>query len=295
MPYCPFQVRGYASSTNNSPPIWLECAMKSWRRRKKVHPGRFGGFAAVPLEYSQASLREIRYALDDLQLDGVGLLTQYNGKYLGDEMFDPVMDELNKRKAVVYVHPSEPGSANDPKLGVPNALIEAPFETTRAVANMLYNGTLDKYPDITFVLAHGGGAVPFLSWRMSLIQYAQKNKRTPVVRALYDFLIKGAPQSGLNNIRKMYVDTALVSGSAALSALKEFPGPDRIVFGSDFPFAKVAPIVADNLAKDGDFTDKELERIHYGNCHELFPQFSKSNEPKVKDSWFGGKLYSFWS
>ena len=99
----------------------------------------------------------------------IGVFAQYNGKYLGDEAFDPVMEELNGRKAVVYVHPSEPGPANDPKLGISSALIEAPFETTRAVTNMLYNGTLDKYPDIRFILAHGGGATPFLAWRMSLV------------------------------------------------------------------------------------------------------------------------------
>ena len=262
---------------------------------KKSHPGRFGGFAAIPLEYPDASLRELKFALDELHLDGVGLFAQYNGKYLGDETFDPVFAELNRRKAVVYIHPSEPGPANDPKLGMPSALIEAPFETTRAVANMMYQGTLDKYPDIRFVLAHGGGTIPFLAWRMSLIQYAQKDKKAPILRSLYDFLIQGAPQTGLDSIRKMYVDTALVSGSSALSALKEFPGPSKIVFGSDFPFAKVAPIVAKNLRKDGDFSEQELEAISHGNCHELFPQFATTPEPKEEEennSWGLGTLYS---
>jgi len=251
---------------------------------KRQYPGRFGGWAAVPLEYPDASLRQIRYALDDLGLDGVGVFAQYNGKYLGDELFDPVFEELNRRKAVVYVHPSEPGPANDPQLGIPVALIEAPFETTRAVANLQYHGKLEKYCDIRFVLAHGGGAIPFLAWRMSLIRYAQKDKSAPVLRSLYDFMVKGAPQSGLDEIRNMYVDTALVSGPSALRALREFPGPSRIVFGSDFPFAKVAPIVASNLQKDGDFNDDELKAISHGNCHELFPQFAKS-ERKKESSW----------
>ena len=154
---------------------------------------------------------------------------------------------------------------------------------------MLYNATLDRYPNIRFILVHGGGAIPFLAWRMSLIQYAQKDKKTPVLRSLYDFLIQGAPQTGLDSIRKMYVDTALVSGPAALGALKEFPGPSRIVFGSDFPFAKVAPIVAKNLSRDGNFTDRELEQISHGNCYELFPQFSKLTP---KEESLRGKLYS---
>ena len=241
---------------------------------KRLHPGRFGGFAAVPLEYPEASLEEIRYALDDLNLDGVGLLSQYKGKYLGDERFDPVMAELNSRKAVVYIHPADPADAYDPKLGIPNALIEVTFETTRTVANLMYNGTTDRYPDIRFILAHGGGTIPFLAWRMALIQYGQKGKKTPILRTLYDLMVKSAPETGLYIIRKMYVDTGLTSGPSALKALKEFPGPSRIVFGSDFPFAKVAPIVAKNLSKDGDFTDAELESIYNGNCQKLFPQFS---------------------
>lgn len=241
---------------------------------KCLHPGRFGGFAALPLEYPEASIEEIRYALDDLGLDGIGLLSQYNGRYLGDERFDGAMAELNRRKAVVYVHPNDPADAYDPKLGIPNALIEAPFETTRTVANLMYNGTTDRYPDIRFILAHGGGTIPFLAWRMALIQYAQKGKKTPILRTLYDLMFKSAPETGLNIIRKMYVDTGLTSGAAALKALKEFPGPSRVVFGSDFPFAKVAPIVAKNLSKDGDFTDAELEAIFHGNGRELFPQFS---------------------
>jgi len=137
---------------------------------------------------------------------------------------------------------------------------------------MMYNGTTDRYPDIRFILAHGGGTIPFLAWRMAMVQYVQKGKRTPILKTLYDLMMKGAPETGLKIMRKMYVDTGLTSGPAALKALREFPGPSRIVFGSDFPFAKVAPIVAKNLEKDGDFTDAELAAIFHGNCRELFPQ-----------------------
>ena len=107
-----------------------------------------------------------------------------------------------------------------------------------------------------------------------MVQYVQKGKRTPVLRTLYDLMVKSAPETGLKILRTMYVDTGLTSGSAALKALKEFPGPSRIVFGSDFPFAKVAPIVAKNLERDGDFSEAELEAIYHGNCRRLFPQFS---------------------
>ncbi len=105
-----------------------------------------------------------------------------------------------------------------------------------------------------------------------MIYYGQKNKKIPVLRALYDFLIKGAPEAGLKVLKNMYYDTALTSGPYALNTLNEFVGSSRIVFGSDFPMAKVAPIVAKNLDKHPCFSEQDHEKINYTNCHELFQQ-----------------------
>jgi len=110
-----------------------------------------------------------------------------------------------------------------------------------------------------------------------MIKYAQKNKKSPVLRALYDFLIKGAPEAGLNVLKKMYYDTALTSGPYALNTLNEFVGTSQIVFGSDFPMAKVSPIVAKNLDKHPGFTEQDHEKINYKNCHELFPHIGNIN------------------
>jgi predicted TIM-barrel fold metal-dependent hydrolase len=236
------------------------------------YPGRFGGFASIPLPYVEESIEELRFALDELKLDGVCLLTNYDGKYLGDDSFEAFFKELDKRAAVVFVHPTDPGEAYDPKLGISNALVEAPFETTRTVANLIYTGVAGRYRNIRYILAHGGGTIPYVGWRLAMIEYGQKNKGTPVLKAMYDFLVKGGPETGLGRLKDMYYDTALVSGESALRALSSFAGPSKIVIGTDFPFAKVSRIVLKNLRKSSLFSEEEFEAIDYGNCLELFPQ-----------------------
>ncbi len=243
---------------------------------KRDYPGKFGGFASVPLPEMRGALEEVRYAFDELHLDGVCLMTHYKGTYLGDQAFQPLFDELNARHAVVYIHPTDPAGAYDPRLAYANALIEAPFETTRAVANLMYTGTTDRCPNIRYILSHGGGTIPYLAWRLALIQYAQENTKPPLLKSLYDFIIKGGPESGLNILRRMYYDTALTSSPYALSALCEFAGSSHIVFGSDYPFAQTASIVAKNLEKYDGFSQDDLQAIYRRNCLNLFPDIGQS-------------------
>lgn len=148
---------------------------------------------------------------------------------------------------------------------MPNSLIEVTFDTTRTVANMMYRGILDKYKNINYILSHGVGTLPYLAWRLSLISYAQKDKKPPILRSLYDFLVKGAPEKGLKQLKNMYYDTALTTGGYALNSLNEFVGTSRIVFGSDFPYAKVSPIVTKNLDNHPAFSNED-----YKNIDELF-------------------------
>jgi predicted TIM-barrel fold metal-dependent hydrolase len=137
----------------------------------------------------------------------------------------------------------------------------------------MYSGSLNRYKNIKYILSHGGGTIPYVAWRISLISYGQKNKKTPVIRALYDFLVKGSPEYGLKMLKDMYYDTAIASGSYTLNTLNQFAGSSRIVFGSDFPMAKVAPIVAKNLDKHPEFSKEDHEKIDYKNLLELFPNF----------------------
>ena len=242
---------------------------------KEKYPDHFGGFATIPLLNTEAALNELSYALDTCKLDGICLLTNYNGKYLGDPEFEPFFEELNKRKAVVFIHPTDPGADYDDELGIPNALIEVTFDTTRAVANMMYNGVLDRYPDIKFILSHGGGTIPYLAWRLASIEYGQNGKRTPLFRTFYDFLVKREPTKGLSHLRKMYYDTANVSGPYQLKSLQEFAGPDQLVFGTDVCISKLAPIITKNLEKDGEFTDEDYNKMSYENSLELFPSLTE--------------------
>ena len=242
---------------------------------KNTYPESFGGFATIPLLNEAAALEELEYALDTLKLDGICLLTNYLGKYLGNPVFEPIFKELDSRKAVVYIHPTDPGDDYNFELGIPNALIEAPFDTTRAVANLMYNGVLDRYQNIKYILSHGGGTIPFLAWRLALIEYGQNGKRTPVFRTIYDLLVNKEPTTGLKHLNKMYFDTANVSGEYAVKALQQFAGPEHIVFGTDLCISKVASIITKNLEKDGDFSDEDYNKMAYQNCLKLFPEFEK--------------------
>ena len=242
---------------------------------KNKFPENFGGFATIPMLNEQAALEELNYALDELHLNGVCMLTNYKGKYLGDDSFDTFFKELDRRKAVVYIHPTDPGDDYDFELGIPNALIEAPFDTTRAVANLMYRGVLDRYPNIKYILSHGGGTIPYIAWRLAGIEYGQKDKRTPIIKTFYDFLVNREPTTGLRHLKNMYYDTAHVSGEWAVKTLQAFAGPGHIVFGTDFCIDKLAPIITKNLAKDGDFNDDAYNKMSYQNCLKLFPEFKK--------------------
>ena len=130
------------------------------------HPGRFGSLAFLPLPDVEGALRELEYALDDLEHDGVALLSDTEGCYLGDPEYEELFAELNRRKAVVFIHPhDEPERARRYDLFSP--LLEWPVHTTRAVIDLLYSGRLARYPDIRYILAHGGGSVPYLAHRIA--------------------------------------------------------------------------------------------------------------------------------
>lgn len=246
---------------------------------KQKYPGRFGGFATIPMLDIKSALEELKYALDKLKLDGVCLLTNYQGKYLGDKAFDKFFDELHCRKVVVFIHPTDPVGVYDPKLEIVNSLIEAPFETTRAVTNLIHSNTTDRCPDIKYILSHGGGTIPYLGWRIALSKYSNKEIRPSILRMLYDFLIKGSPDSGLKILKNMYYDTAVTASPYALKAMQEFVGSLKIVFGSDLPFSeKVAAMITKDLEKYEGFTKKDFEAIDHRNCFELFPQFNISEK-----------------
>lgn len=181
------------------------------------HPGRFDAFAALPMPDIEATLAEVKYALDDLKLAGIGLLTNYEGAYLGDPQFDPLFAELHRRKAVVFVHPAVPTYSPLDHLLSP-AVIEFPHQTTRAITSLLYSGAFGRYTDISFIFAHAGGTVPFISSRL-------QSKKGP----------EGTDP--ITILKGLHYDLALSANPITFPAALSFAGATKLVFGSDYPFA----------------------------------------------------------
>jgi predicted TIM-barrel fold metal-dependent hydrolase len=163
------------------------------------HPGRFGMFSTVPLPDVDGCLREIEYSQDTLKADGVCLMTSYQGKYPGDPTFEPVMNELNRRKAVVFLHPVKAECFKDLQPELEPALIELGTETTRAIASLIFDGTASRYPDIRFIFSHGGGTMPYLMTRFGVLA-----ERPDIAKRL--------PNGLLHEVQKLYYDTAFSTG-----------------------------------------------------------------------------------
>ena len=130
------------------------------------YPKKFGGFASLQLPDVDAAIKELDYAFDVLKLDGVVLMSNYDGYYLGDPRFDSLLSELNRRKAVVYIHPTTPPNCDIMHAGFPPFLIDVCFDTTRTAYSLVLSGATEKYPDIRFILSHGGGATPYMASRV---------------------------------------------------------------------------------------------------------------------------------
>jgi 6-methylsalicylate decarboxylase len=219
--------------------------------------GRFGSFACLPLPDVDGSLREIAYALDVLKCDGFGLMTSYGNKWLGDQAFAPVMDELNRRKAVVYTHPVQPECCRNLIAEVPRAVVEFGTDTTRTIASLLFTGTAARCPDIKFIFSHAGGTMPFLIERFVRLPQTSKEAAAKV------------PDGVIPTLRRFYYDTAQVSNPVAMAALTRLVPPTQIVFGTDFPFRTTADHVS-GLAMI--FNDAELRLIESDNARVILPR-----------------------
>ena len=217
---------------------------------------RFGGFAVLPLPDVKAAVNELEYALDVLKLDGVVLLSNVGGYYPGDSKFDELYAEFNRRKAIVFIHPTVPANGKYPKMKIPTSLEEFVFDTTRAISNLILNRTLKRFPNIRFIVSHAGGTAPYIAWRMSLLDY-QIHTDT------------------INDLKRLYYDTALSASPYALRSLQELVNPSHILFGSDYPFVPdiVARMTISGLNKFDGFDEKKLRRINKENALDLIPRF----------------------
>lgn len=264
---------GVATSivSTSEPSVWFgdnEAARKLARECNELgarlmadHPGRFGVFTTIPLPDVDGSLREIEYGQDTLKSDGVCLMTSYQGKYPGDAAFDPVMSELNRRKAVVFFHPVKAECCKDLQPELAPALIELGTETTRAIASIIFDGTASRYPDIRFIFSHGGGSMPYLMTR-----FAALAERPDIAKKL--------PNGLLYEAQKLYYDTASLNGPYPWPTLRKLVPLSHILFGTDFPFAS-AGAVAKGL-RDVGLSAGDLRAIERENALALFPRLQKT-------------------
>jgi predicted TIM-barrel fold metal-dependent hydrolase len=191
---------------------------------------RFGAFAALPLPDVEGSCAEAVYALDVLGCDGVGLLASYDTFFLGNPKLDPLMEELNKRNAIVFVHPAGHPTSRTLPLDFPIWVIEYPIDTLRAAVSLVLSGTLSRFPNIRFILAHNGGALPFLAWRVGSV---------PLIDRRYAHLDEATLRA---QFASFYYEIAQSPGDEALGSLLQVANPQRILFGSDWPFCR-EPVV----------------------------------------------------
>jgi predicted TIM-barrel fold metal-dependent hydrolase len=229
-------------------------------RLVRDYPGRFGHFASLPLPDVDGALKEIAYAFDVLKADGVHLVTSYDDHWLGDEIFAPVFDELNRRKAVVYTHPHGPMCTRGilKEIVIRDSSIEYGTDTTRALVNMLFSGTFRRCPDIKIIWSHGGGTMPFLVERF--IRMGKEQRYTHLM-----------PQGFVAEAKKFFYDTAQVLHGAPLIALKHLIPLAQICYGTDYPW-RYSDECVNGLVASGAFTAEELTAID-NNAAALFPRF----------------------
>jgi 6-methylsalicylate decarboxylase len=228
----------------------------------RARPDRFASFASVPLPDIDASLEELSYALDVLGLDGFVLFTNSNGVYLGDAVLEPVFDELERRRAVVFVHPNPSPDAVAHSLGLPDNLLDFPTDTNRAVAQMHYTNRFARTPHVKYIFSHAGGSIPYLAARFAIIDEMG--------------FIAGGEQRGTaaDMFRRMYWDTALSATDPVLCMLRDVAGLNQVLYGTDFPYLRrdLAVTSKQQVLQSSALNDLECRAILGGNAARLVPR-----------------------
>jgi len=230
------------------------------------HHGKFGAMGFVSLPDVEAACRDVGHALDVLKIDGINLQTHTGHRYLGHPEENELYAELDRRRAVVFLHPQRPPAQNMPQYAFPAGYTELTFDTTRAITNMLYTGMLAKFPNIRWIMPHMGGVTPFLMFRLcGLDDDPKARERIPDGVAAY--------------LRRLYYDVAQSPSPLALRALLDVADPSHILFGTDYPSARnVEKVMRDTVAAvrtfDG-FDDKLRRKVMASNAQGILPRFAQ--------------------
>lgn len=224
-------------------------------------PTRFGNFITLPLPDIDAALRELEYGFKHLHADGVVLLTNYRGIYLGDKIYAPLWKALDALGAVVFIHPAKPPMDVIP--GLPGPLVDYPMDTTRTALHMVTNGVMRTCKHLKVILSHAGGFIPYAAYRFAEL--------LPGLDAQY------AREEILDDLKTFYFDTALSGSDVALKSLLAFARPGHVLFGSDYPYApaSVGTAFTHYLDRYADFREGEHQQINQLAAKVLFPRLNK--------------------
>ncbi|MEU2081279.1 amidohydrolase family protein [Streptomyces albus] len=228
----------------------------------KDFPDRFGHFASIPLPGIDAAVAEAVHALDTLHADGVVLMSNARGRYLGDPGFEPLWAELDCRGANVFIHPAQPPMDLLP--GTPAPLADYVFDTTRSALNLALNGVMHRYPNVRVILSHGGGFLPYAAYRFTgLTSTVVDRERTA--------------EDILRDLKRFYFDTALSASPSALPALLAFAEPGHLLYGSDWPFAprEAGSYYNHYLETYPDYAPGQADAIDRKNAEILFPRLAR--------------------
>jgi predicted TIM-barrel fold metal-dependent hydrolase len=222
------------------------------------HGRRFGFFTCVPMDDMDAAIKEVTYGFDVLKAHGVGLFTSYSGSWLGDAKFDPLFTELQRRKAIVYVHPTSAACCTRLIPEVADTLIEYGTDTTRAIASYVFRGAARRFPDVRMIWSHSAGTMPFL------IERFEGAERSAAARAQL-------PDGFRATIGRFWYDIAQASNAVSTTALRSVVPTERIVFGTDYPFRTSLDHVT-GLEGSKVFNPEEIAGIYRGNVLKRLPE-----------------------
>jgi predicted TIM-barrel fold metal-dependent hydrolase len=222
------------------------------------HPGRFGVFAMLPMPYVDESLKEIEYAFDTLKVDGIGMMTSYGDKWLGYPQLAPVFDELNRRKATVYTHPTGANCCVNLVQGVPETVVEYGADTTRTIASLIFSGASQRYSNINFIFSHGGGVLTAVAERFQIQMVTRPPYKDKFTREAVD-----------GELKRFYYDTAQISNAVTIAALAKLVPMSQIVYGTDFPYRSGAEHTTGLAAQ---FSAADLAAIDRENALRILPR-----------------------
>jgi 6-methylsalicylate decarboxylase len=238
---------------------------------KRQRPDRFGAFAALPLPDVDGSLDQIEYALDVLDLDGVSTFTNAGGRYLGDSYFDPVFTELQRRGAVLFVHPTASPDPIAHTLGLPDTLLDYPVDTSRAIAKLHYSNTFARTPDVKYVFVHAGGTIPFLAARFAIVDEMK--------------VIPGAEERGAfaETLPRLHWDTASAFSDPVLHMLRSVTGLGNVVFGTDYPYPRDTISIGGlrQIENTAELDDNERSGVLGASAARLIPRLALMSHQHV--------------